>query len=112
MLIVGLFILLKKYKTVKTENEKIICPTNRNVNNFQQGDIVILKIDADLPWPRKLSVNKITPSEVVCRKNGGLMNYAPEELLTKDETAEIFRKIEYQRKQTEQENKERFEGFF
>lgn len=112
MLIVSLFILFKKYKIIKAENEKIKNPTNSNVNNFHQGDTVILKIDADLPWPPKLSVYKTTPLEIVCRTNGGLINYAPEELLTKDETTEIFRRIEYRRRQVEQENKERFEGYF
>jgi len=111
MLIVDIFVLLKKCNSLKGENEELKNPKNENVGRFFKGDIVILKIEKDLPDPTKLSVYKVTNSEVICRNNKvNLVNYSPEELLTKTETEKLFQEKEYRRQITEQENEKYWEA--
>ncbi|OOM75484.1 hypothetical protein [Clostridium sp. BL-8] len=83
--------LIKKHNKLKANYEELLNPFNENVKAFHPGDLVILKIEKDFMNPTKMVVNKILRSEIICRNgNGILINYAPEELLTKDETSLIL----------------------
>lgn len=97
----------KKYNALKKENDELLNPDNENVKNFQPGDIVILRLEKDLTFPRKSIVSRILKSEIICRsEDGKLVHYAPEELLTKEETSQVTNRIEYERQKTEKENRD------
>lgn len=94
LFVINIIALSKKYNILKKDHEELLNPSNENVKKFQQGDIVILRIEMDLKNPRKLVVSKILKSEIICRNGSNeLINYSPEELLTKEETCQVFQKI-------------------
>lgn len=76
---------LKKY------NYELQNPANSNVNKFNIGDTVIRKIEADNSSAQTFSVMNKTRSKIECRKmDGEVISFAPEELLTADETKEAL----------------------
>jgi len=111
-IIVSMFIIIiilnKENRNLKNTVEDLISPSNENVNKFFPGDIVILKSEKELPSPPKMSVYKIHKSEVECRRKNDLIKYSPEELLTKEETANIFNRIESEIRQAQRANAEMF----
>lgn len=101
----------KKYMGIKQEIEAYKNPENSNVKKFKQGDIVILRSKKDMPVPEKLSVYKISKSEIICRNSQSkLTSYTPEELLTSEETNIVFMRIERARQQAEEENQRFWQG--
>lgn len=105
--IINIWIIVKKHNKLKKDYEELLNPYNENVKKFQQGDIVMLKIEKDLENPKKMTVYKILKSEITCRnENGDLNNYVPEELLTNGETSLRFIQIESQQRRIKNQQKE------
>ncbi|QSX05438.1 hypothetical protein JYG23_12245 [Sedimentibacter sp. zth1] len=108
----NLIILIKKHSKLKKEFDTYKNPPNENINKFNKGDIVILKSKEKLPSPPKLSVFNIDDKYIYCRDDeGDITSYSPEELLTSQQTQNVFSSIEIRRKESEKEN-EAFVDFF
>jgi ABC-type multidrug transport system fused ATPase/permease subunit len=105
--IINIIILFKKYTTLKRDYEEALNPSNKNISKFQQGDIVILKIEKTSKKPKKMVVIKILKSEIICRDESGNLNkYVPEELLTAEETSIRLTEINIEQQRVENEQRE------
>ncbi|GAA0135249.1 hypothetical protein YSY43_20890 [Paenibacillus sp. YSY-4.3] len=93
ILVVTLF---KRQVVLKKLYNELLNPTNENVTKFERGDIVIIKTESQSMKPKRLIVFKVTNSHVYCRyasDTDKVIEFAPEELLTKIETETILQNL-------------------
>ncbi|URN96223.1 MAG: hypothetical protein NAG76_08340 [Candidatus Pristimantibacillus lignocellulolyticus] len=103
-------VVLKSLVNLKIMNNELLNPENENVKKFQLGDIVIIKTEEHSKTPEMLTVAKITSSSIHCRYPSDktkIIEFTPEELLTKDETEEVKQKIQINKLQQDQARRAR-----